>query len=156
MDFAIALDSNSPLPLHQQIYEELRQAILKGRLSPGGRIPSTRSLAKSLLISRTTVTQSYEQLLSEGYLETIVGSGTFVCTQLPDDLVRTTPIQSAEKMTRPAVQLSRYGESLIETESLPRITEPELPINFRYGRPAFDQFPIKLWRSLLSRYCSSN
>ncbi len=37
MDFAITLNSNSPLPLHQQIYDELRQAILKGRLSPGGR-----------------------------------------------------------------------------------------------------------------------
>ncbi|MGH7999885.1 MAG: PLP-dependent aminotransferase family protein [Brasilonema sp.] len=156
MDFAITLDSNSPLPLHQQLYEELRQAILSGRLLPGRRIPSTRQLAKSLGISRTTVTQTYDQLLSEGYIETIVGSGTFVCTQLPDDLLHSTPIPSTGKMTRPPVKLSKYGDSLIKTEDVPRIPEPEMPINFRYGRPALDQFPIKLWRRLLSRYCCSD
>ena len=156
MDFVITLDSNSLLPLHQQLYEELRQAILSGRLLPGGRIPSTRSLAKSLGISRTTITQSYEQLLSEGYIETIVGSGTFVCTQLPDDLLHSTPIQSAGKMTRPPVKLSKYGSYLIETDNLTRIAEPDIPLSFRYGRPAFNEFPLKLWRKLLSRYCCSN
>ena len=156
MDFVITLDSNSLLPLHQQLYEELRRCILSGRLLPGKRIPSTRQLAKSLGISRTTVTQTYDQLLSEGYIETIVGSGTFVCTQLPDDLLNSTPIQSAGKMVRPPVKLSKYGEYLTKTEDVPRITESVLPINFRYGRPAFDQFPIKLWRKLLSRYCCSD
>ncbi|ARV60760.1 aspartate aminotransferase [Nostocales cyanobacterium HT-58-2] len=157
MDFAITLDSNSSLPLHQQLYEELRQAILTGRLLPGRRIPSTRQLAKCLGISRTTVTQTYDQLLSEGYIETIVGSGTFVCTQLPDDLLRSTPIPSPGKITRPPVKLSKYGESLIKTEDVPRVVKSEIiPINFRYGRPAFDQFPIRLWRRLLSRYCCSD
>ncbi|MBD2774507.1 PLP-dependent aminotransferase family protein [Iningainema tapete] len=156
MDLAIALDSNSPIPLHQQLYEELRQAILSGRLLPGERILSTRTLAKSLSISRSTVTTSYEQLLSEGYLETIVGSGTFVCTQLPDDLLRSTSVESAIKITRPQVKLSGYGATLIEADNFLRVVEPELPINFRYGRPALEQFPIKLWRKLLSRYCCSN
>jgi GntR family transcriptional regulator / MocR family aminotransferase len=156
MDFAITLKSNSPLPLHQQLYEELRYCILSGRLSPGRRIPSTRQLAKSLGISRTTVTQTYDQLLSEGYIETVVGSGTFVCTQLPDDLLRSTPIQSTGKMARPPVKLSKYGECLTKMEDVPRITEHHLPINFRYGSPALDQFPIKLWRKLLSRYCCAD
>ncbi|MBW4555967.1 MAG: PLP-dependent aminotransferase family protein [Trichormus sp. ATA11-4-KO1] len=152
MDLAIALDSNSPLPLHQQLYQELRQAIFNGRLSPGVRIPSTRSLAKSLSISRTTVTQSYEQLLSEGYLTTVLGSGTFVCAQLPDDLLHSTPIASSQIITRPPVKLNRYGQVLSKTEDLPRIPAPNTPINFRYGQPAIDQFPLKLWRRLLSRY----
>ncbi|WP_414583366.1 PLP-dependent aminotransferase family protein [Scytonema sp. PCC 10023] len=156
MDFVITLDSNSPLPLHQQLYEELRSCILCGRLLPGKRIPSTRQLAKSLGISRTTVTQTYDQLFSEGYIETVVGSGTFVCTQLPDDLLNSTPIQSTGKMVRPPVKLSKYGEYLTKTEDVPRSTEVEMPINFRYGRPAIDQFPIKLWRRLLSRYCCSD
>jgi GntR family transcriptional regulator / MocR family aminotransferase len=156
MDLAIRLDNNSSLPLHQQLYQELRLCILSGRLLPGGRIPSTRSLAKSLGISRTTVTQSYEQLLSEGYLETVVGSGTFVCAQLPDDLLRSTPIESTGKITRPPVKLNQYAIILSNTEDVPRIAEANAPINFRYGRPAFDQFPIKLWRRLLGRYCSSN
>lgn len=55
MDLAIALDSNAAVPLHRQIYEELRSRILSGRLPPRQRLPSTRSLAKSLGISRTTV-----------------------------------------------------------------------------------------------------
>lgn len=156
MDFVITLDSNSPLPLHQQLYEELRNCILSGRLLPGKRIPSTRQLAKSLGISRTTVTQAYDQLLSEGYIETVVGSGTFVCTQLPDDLLNSTPIQSTGKITRLPVHLSKYGECLTETKDIPRITESVAPINFRYGRPAFDQFPLKLWRKLLSHYCYSD
>ncbi len=156
MDFAITLDSNSPLPLHQQLYEELRQAILGGRLLPGRRIPSTRQLAKSLGISRTTVTQTYDQLLSEGYIQTVVGSGTFVCTQLPDDLLCSAPIPSTGKMTRSPVKLSKYGDYLIKTEDVPRIPEPEMAINFRYGRPALEQFPIKLWRRLLSHHCCSD
>ncbi|MGM3309577.1 PLP-dependent aminotransferase family protein [Anabaena sp. WFMT] len=98
MDLAIALDSRLPQPLHQQIYEELRRAILTGRLLPRQKIPSTRSLAKSLGISRTTVTQSYEQLLSEGYLQTIVGSGTYVCAQLPDDLLHSVPVDDSGLM----------------------------------------------------------
>lgn len=155
MDFAITLDSNADLPLHRQLYEELRQAILSGRLLPRQRIPSTRSLSKSLGISRTTVTQSYEQLLSEGYLETIVGSGTFVCAQLPDDLLRSTPVEPIQKMTRPPVQLSKYAFRLAQTDALLQ-TEPNAPISFRYGRPALDQFPMQLWRKLLSRHCCAN
>jgi GntR family transcriptional regulator / MocR family aminotransferase len=156
MDFTITINSNSSVPLHQQLYEELRQAILKGRLLPGDRIPSTRQLAKSLSISRTTVTQTYDRLLSEGYIETVVGSGTFVCSQLPDDLLHSAPVPSSGTTTRVPVQLSKYGVSLAQTENVPRVPEPDLYINFRYGRPAFDQFPIELWRKLLSRHCSSN
>jgi GntR family transcriptional regulator/MocR family aminotransferase len=55
MDLAIALDSHIDVPLHQQLYEEIRKAILNGRLLPNQRIPSTRKLSKSLGISRTTV-----------------------------------------------------------------------------------------------------
>lgn len=85
MDFALALDHHSEISLHQQLYDELRQAILNGRLLPRQKLPSTRLIAQSLGISRTTATQSYDRLPSEGYLDTIVGSGTYVCAQLPDD-----------------------------------------------------------------------
>lgn len=104
---------------------------------------------------RTTITQNYEQLLSEGYLQTVVGSGTFVSAQLPDDLLFSTPVESAPKIARTQIKLSKYAASLAETD-IPGITEPVAPISFRYGRPAFDQFPIKLWRLLLSRHCRSN
>ncbi|MGD1912414.1 MAG: PLP-dependent aminotransferase family protein [Rivularia sp. (in: cyanobacteria)] len=156
MDLAIALDNNSSKPLHQQLYEQLRQAILTGRLTPGERIPSTRALSKSLSISRFTVTTSYEKLLSEGYLETIIGSGTFVCKQIPDDLIQSNIIERVEKINPSSIKLSTYGETLVNTKNVPRVREPKLEINFRYGTPALSEFPIKQWRRLLSRYCSAN
>lgn len=156
MDLAITLENDSSKPLHQQLYEQLRQAILTGRLTPGERIPSTRFLAKSLSISRFTVTTSYEQLLSEGYLETVTGSGTFVCQQIPDDLILSKPIENIEKTNSLSIKLSKYGETLVNTKNVPRIPLPKLQINFRYGTPALSEFPIKQWRRLLSHYCSAN
>jgi GntR family transcriptional regulator/MocR family aminotransferase len=155
MDIAINLNANS-LPLHQQLYEELRACILTGKLSPGTRIPSTRAMAKSLNISRSTVTQSYEQLLSEGYLETTIGSGTYICTQLPDDLLHSKPVEVTEKISSPPIKLSKYGKILANTANVPRVCEVEEEISFRYGRPAFNEFPIKLWRSLLSKHCGAS
>jgi len=156
MELAIALNNNSSKSLHQQLYEQIRQAILSGRLTAGEKIPSTRFLAKSLSISRFTVTTSYEQLLSEGYLETVTGSGTFVCKQLPDDLIYSNPIDNIEKDNCSSIKLSMYGKTLVNIANVPRITEPQLEINFRYGTPALTEFPIKLWRRLLSRYCNTN
>ena len=155
MDLAIALDSRLPQPLHQQIYEELRRAILTGRLLPRQKIPSTRSLAKSLGISRTTVTQSYEQLLSEGYLQTIIGSGTYVCAQLPDDLLHSVPVITDEKHNASPIQLSQQGTRLTKT-LFSLQTEVNTTISFRYGRPALKDFPRKLWSKLLSRHCKAD
>ncbi len=152
MDLAIALSHKSVIPLHRQLYEELRRAILSGRLSQRQRLPSTRSLAKSLGISRITVTQSYEQLISEGYLQTIVGSGTFVCAQLPDELLHSALPSFNQKITQPPIKLSKYASNITEIDVL-KIADSDAPINFRYGQPAFDQFPMQLWRKLLSRHC---
>ena len=156
MEIAIAFDHQSGLPLHRQLYDELRRAILARRLKPGERVPSTRALAKSLKLSRATVTQSYEQLISEGYLQAVIGSGTKVCAQLPDDLLRTTPVKAmkaaVQKMHTAAVKLSHYGASLDNLLPL-EAPEPELPINFKSGRPALEEFPMSEWRRLLLRHC---
>ena len=158
MDFTIALDNQSTLPLHRQLYEELRRLILSGKLPPGKRLPSTRGMAKSLGISRATVTQSYEQLLSEGYLQTVTGSGTFVSSQLPDDLLSTPLIE--ENTATPIqllVQLSSYGHNLLKTDYLalnnPELLNPKSQINFQYGTPSLNETLLKQWRQLLSRYC---
>ncbi|MBC7970077.1 MAG: PLP-dependent aminotransferase family protein [Verrucomicrobia bacterium] len=152
MDIAIVLDHHSKTPLHQQLYDELRQAILTGRLLPRQKLPSTRTIAQSLGISRTTATQSYDRLQSEGYLETTVGSGTYVCAQLPDDLMQSISVPTLGRSQPLTVPLSRYGATLAQTPFTLQ-SEPELPISFRYGRPALTAFPLKLWRKLLSRRC---
>lgn len=165
MELAITLDNKSDIPLHRQLYEGLRCAILSCRLKPGERVPSTRNLAQSLGVSRATVTQSYEQLISEGYLQAVIGSGTTVCVQLPDELLRTTPLKAvtvkAKAKSRdngkyaPPVRLSRFGASLDDTQPL-EAPEPEAPINFKTGRPALEEFPLEQWRRLLLRQCRAD
>ena len=117
MDLAILLDKIISLPLHQQLYEELRQAILTGKLLPGERLPSTRTLAQSLGISRGTVKLGYEQLLNEGYLETVTGSGTFVCQQISDQSLPVLPSQSHCPGTLMTTGLSKYAQNFV-TRSL--------------------------------------
>src|SRR5215217_2220912 len=72
------LDRSSPEALHRQLYGWLREEVLSGRLAAGTRLPSTRALAAELGVSRNTMTGTILPLLSEGYLEGRVGSGTYV------------------------------------------------------------------------------
>src|ERR1044071_1693718 len=79
----IAVDRRSQRPLHRQIYEGYRDAIVAGRLQPGQRLPSTRALAAELRISRIPALTAFDQLLAEGYCESRVGAGSFVAGSLP-------------------------------------------------------------------------
>ncbi len=161
MEFVITLDNRSTMPLHRQLYEEIRKSILMGRLTAGACVPSTRALASSLGVSRSTVTQSYDQLISEGYLQTIVGSGTKVSEQLPDDLLQAAPPKTDKlgAQTRPSktqsVKLSRYGESLDDIAPF-EPPEPAMSIHFKTGSPALDEFPMEVWRRLLLRHCRAD
>jgi len=83
-------------PLYGQLYTHLRTAILTGRLKQGMKLPSTRALAGELNVSRNTVLNAYQQLLAEGYLKSVEGSGTFVARVLPD-LLLTTPEWKTKK-----------------------------------------------------------
>ncbi len=71
------------MPLHRQVYAGFRNAILRGDLAAGQQVPSSRSLAAELEISRFPVLDAYAQLLAEGYFETRVGAGTFVSATIP-------------------------------------------------------------------------
>ena len=79
----VSLDRRARVPLHRQIYAGYRAAIVEGRLEGGQRLPSTRTLASELGVSRMPVVLAFEQLLAEGYLEARVGSGSFVARGLP-------------------------------------------------------------------------
>jgi len=108
---ALSLDPRSATPLHRQLYDETRAAVLTGRLSAGARLPSTRALAADLDISRNTVAGAFDQLLAEGYIEGRPGAGTFVAKELPDQLLRVAPSARAPNRSgAPAAQLSARGE----------------------------------------------
>jgi len=73
-------------PLYLQLYTALRDDITERRRPPGSRLPSRRRMASELNISENTVDSAYGQLLSEGYIRAVRGSGYFVCEI--DDLVK--------------------------------------------------------------------
>ena len=77
-ELTIALNLTSKIPLYEQIYQYIRNEIKKGILIPGKKLPSTRALAKHLEVSRSTVELAYEQLLSEGYMESVPCKGYYV------------------------------------------------------------------------------
>ena len=150
----LVLNINGTTPLHRQIYDQIRQSILSGRLSPGQRLPASRPLAQSLQVSRATVNLSYEQLLSEGYLETRPGAGTFVAAQLPDSLLQVDDCQPEQASDALPLKLSRYGQAI--AQATPWKNQPSLPYSFRYGHPSIDLFPLPLWKRLMAQEMAAN
>jgi GntR family transcriptional regulator/MocR family aminotransferase len=153
MTFSIALESDSAVPAHRQIYEAWRRGILSGRFASGHRLPSTRELAATLAVSRGTVTQAYEQLLSEGYLQASHGSGTFVCRELPDRALRADAGARRRAKTTRGAPLSRYGAGLLE--DYPRYSAEPGHVCFAQWGPDRDAFPWALWRRIVSRHSRS-
>jgi GntR family transcriptional regulator/MocR family aminotransferase len=137
----LRVERASRVPIHRQIYEGLRRAILDGLLRPGQRVPSTRALAADLDVSRLPVLTAYDQLLHERYLEGRVGSGTFVSGALPDDLLQSvgSPTTARSNSTRPGAQPPR--------------TRDEGGLGpFRMSLPALDRFPHAIWARLVARH----
>lgn len=147
----LAIDRKEAKPLHKQIYDGYRAAIAVRSLRAGQQIPSTRDLSRELKISRIPVLTAYAQLLAEGYFETRVGAGTFVCSSLPD---------------QPARGESNGGGRAAAVKSGPRpvskraqlMPKHEIEPWFRglgafgLSQPAYDQFPTQIWSSLLTRH----
>src|SRR5258708_9099175 len=88
LSLRLDLEQQGAIPLFRQLYGSLRAAILAGRLEGGTRLPPTRQLAQELEISRKTVVNAFELLISEGYLEGKVGSGTYVARGLPEEVLQ--------------------------------------------------------------------
>src|SRR5262249_51776519 len=80
---AIRIDSHCRLSLHDQIGEQIKNLIIEGKLRAGCQIPSSRQLAEHLGVSRNTVLFAYNQLTSEGYIDTKKGSHTYVSEAHP-------------------------------------------------------------------------
>jgi GntR family transcriptional regulator/MocR family aminotransferase len=141
-------------PLGQQVYQAFRRAILAGEMAPAARLPSTRTLALELGVSRNVVLLAYEQLLAEGYAEGRHGSGTYVAAALPESAHASRPPRGrrAPGASRPD-RLSRYGRRLAEIPAASPTwsPEPRLPYDFRYGVPSTEDFPHAIWRGIVSR-----
>src|ERR1700743_346248 len=77
----ILLDNTRRETLTDQLVAQIREAIRKGRIARGARLPSSRNLADQLGISRNTVVRAYETLILEGHVEARPASGVFVADE---------------------------------------------------------------------------
>jgi GntR family transcriptional regulator / MocR family aminotransferase len=150
--------SPSPLPLslpapggrslYRWIYEELRSAILDGRLRPGSRLPATRDLATSYRVSRPTIVTAFEQLKAEGYVEGRTGSGTYVSKILPEQLLQVHGPEQQRKVSPRRAVLSAYAHRLHPFFS--PIAKRTVRA-FRANQPALNAFPAALWAQVANR-----
>lgn len=121
------LNSQAPLPLYQQLYQQIRAHVLAGKLPPHAKLPSVRDLAAELSTSRNTVDGAYQELLAEGYIYSKSRSGYFV-SGLDQEVA---PLALASKPRRPA--------------DLPQ-PNPIYRFDFHPARLDPRSFPLALWR----------
>jgi len=148
----IALDRKAPRPLHRQIYDAYRDAILKGTLRPGQRVPSTRGLAADLGVSRIPVLGAYGQLMAEGYFQSRAGAGTRISLSLPDQSVLSEPptIGTVAARTRQRLRKVVRRHSFPDSIEHPPWRRGWGP--FGVGQVAAEQFPFREWSRLVARH----
>jgi len=148
----LAIARKASQPIHQQIYDAYRRAILDRSLRSGQRVPSTRTLATELGISRIPLLQAYGQLLAEGYFESRVGAGTVVSKSLPDQsmLVEPRRVQNTARVRRSPRPVSKRSLLLSSTDTAAWQRGWGA---FGVSQVAFDQFPFQIWNGLVKRHC---
>lgn len=124
---AFSLQADSDEVLYRQLYLRFKDAIINGSYPPGSRVPSIRTMAQQLNVSRNTVEMAYDLLVGEGLFISNGQAGTSVARQLP---------------RRPIGQQEEPHPASAPSRMLP----------FQIGVPAQDAFPRKLWSSLSQAY----
>lgn len=139
----MTLDPTSALPLYRQLEDALAASIASGGLAVGERLPSERDLADQLGVSRTTAINAYRELEARGLVRGRVGRGTFVCAAGSGS--GDAPFAWQGKVTADA---QRTLDPTLRMLTRDHSTET---ISFAAGLPAFDRFPIDIFRTLLDR-----
>jgi GntR family transcriptional regulator/MocR family aminotransferase len=131
------------------LYDEIRLAIVEGRLAPGARLPSTRSVARRYGVARGTVVAAFDHLTAEGYIQGSVGSGSFVrqMTAVAAPSAVTGRARARAAVTLPG--LSVRGRRLSGHPFPLRITAKTH--TFRLDNAALEAFPIKTWSRIAAR-----
>lgn len=151
--FSLSDRASSRVPMHRQIYEKIRSAILNGEIPPKSRVPSSRLLAAQLGVSRMTIVNAYEQLFAEGYLEGRIGAGTFVAGELPEELLQTPKTKAVKTgaFSR-KLNLSAQGKQITrDLDEVMREHSANKFIPFQNGLTAIDAFPFDTWSKIAAR-----
>jgi GntR family transcriptional regulator/MocR family aminotransferase len=125
MIFTPLLNRTDDTPLYHQLYEYIKKEIVSGNVKANNKLPSIRSFADYLNVSRNTVDTAYQQLLAEGYVESRPKSGLYV-TNTQFDLLQT--------YRKPAVFLH------------PQLETKSCTYDFRYGKIDSRLFPLNEWK----------
>ncbi|TCO58219.1 PLP-dependent aminotransferase family protein [Actinocrispum wychmicini] len=137
MDFHVSLLGREDLT--GQIYQQVKAAILDGRLRAGDALPPSRELARRLEVARNTVSTAYDRLIAEGFVAARTGSGTFVRASGFD--------RPPEPADAPGPRPRDVWTDI--TAPPPDTSTPEF--DFRVGIPDGRLFPFATWRRLLAR-----
>jgi GntR family transcriptional regulator/MocR family aminotransferase len=147
----VRLNRAADEPLHEQLYRQIRDELVSATFNNNSsRLPSSRELAVDLGVSRFTVNVAFSRLHSEGYLQSRIGSGTFVADSLPEDFLSVRKPKETPQVERPA-RLSDRTRSLPD----PRVGK-QLDVGIA-GTPgvslmpalaALDEFPLDTWERL--------
>ena len=139
----IQIDRRSGRSLHDQLVDELRRLIRGGALEPGTRVPSTRTLADALDVSRSVAQSAFLALQAEGLLESRPGSGSYV-RRGPGEVAAAQPLPAGAQ-PRPAAAQPRPAGAL---------APPAPPwVDFSPAQPNLELFPRAAWRAAWRRAC---
>jgi len=147
---SIVIDRASARPISTQLYMAVRDLMLAGAIAPGARLPASRTLARDLGLSRTTVIDAFDRLIAEGLVEARVGSGAFVSNVLNAERPRQPPVEAAPPAPH-VPHLSKTMRWAVDRFSdRPRL--PHAPRAFVTALPAFDVFPMAQWARLAAKH----
>lgn len=147
----ITLERSNGLPLYRQICQQLREAILSGKLTEGMRLPTERALASELGVNRTTVMNAYNELASEGLIEGHVGRGTLVrrnrFPHLDEHIERET---SSWLLGLPAGERELLGPDARLMGEIAATGEEGESISLVSGTPSPDLLPAEMLRNIFA------
>ncbi|MBJ3774543.1 MocR-like pyridoxine biosynthesis transcription factor PdxR [Acuticoccus mangrovi] len=143
----VTLDRSLSTSLQEQLFDGIRRQILDGRLKPGAAVPSSRSLAQELKVSRNSVTFAYERLIDEGYLVTRPMVGTYVASLLPEEAMSTAEGAETVRPERPAGD--KRAPAAFKGRQHAILNTSRIPIDFWTQRTDPRAFPLKTWRRLV-------
>lgn len=122
------INPRSSIPIYQQLVEGVKEAVARGVLAPGERLPTVREMAAELALNPNTIAKAYQKLEQEGVIESMRSRGTFVAERLPEanpPAAKATLTSLIEKVLVEAYHLG------VDSEELRRLFEESLQ---RWGR----------------------
>ena len=128
------------------LYEKLKSAIIEGSFLPNEKLPSKRNLANHLGISVITVANTYERLISEGYLYSIEKSGFFVTELLTFESSQQSKIQKSQNINKTRKIEDKPNINLKNHEEENLFKNPK--IDFKTNATNYEKFPFKTWTKI--------